>query len=714
MVIFYHLCSSLSDIHMYQISFPNFAAALITALLAGALYATLLYFREKKFKEQKFNLTAILALLRGTAVTIIVLLLFSPAIKTTKDDIQKPVLVMAQDISSSIDYKSDDNQRAQFQKAWETVASKLQHTFNVKMLRFGGQVSDNQNDTIPTNSTNIDAALKYIDEFYGDQNLGAVILSSDGIYNEGSNPVYTELSKKIPLYTIAQGDTTRRKDISISEVLYNKIAYLGDKFTIQADLSAYQLGGVSTKLILEEIKGGRARKLGEHVVGVDKKEFFTSKSFTIEANSPGVIRYRVSVSQVAGESNKNNNIKEFFVEVLDGRQKILILAHAPHPDISAWHQTIIQNKNYEVKTAFASEQQLQLGDFDLIILHNLPSEKFPVKDVLLVSKQKTIPLIFVAGLQTSTGLINEAQEIMNIRGISKNLEEVQADINSNFQGFTFSEALNQKIKYFPPLLVPFGEYVTAANGQAVTSQVIKKIKTSYPQLILGEENGTKMAVFCGEGFWKWRLADFAQNGNGALSTEILNKTIQWVTTKEDKRKFRVNTSKNIYREQESVIFEAQLYNDNYELVNDPDVELTVRNEENKEYKYTFSRNQKYYTVNAGKFAPGNYTYTGSVSFGGKVLTSKGSFNIEKMQLELNDMTARHHILAGLSENTGGKMVYPPNMTSLADTILQSRQWKPVLFKQSFTTTVIHLKWVFFLILLLLSTEWFLRRYFGSY
>lgn len=714
MVIFYHLCSSLSDIHMYQVSFPNFAAALITALIAGALYASILYLREKKFKNQKFNLTSVLAMLRGTLVALIVLLLFSPAIKTTQDDIQKPVLIMAQDISSSVNFKNDRKERDQFQKSWESVADQLRNTFNVKMLRFGGHVSEDQNDSLSANSTNIDAALKYVDEYYSDQNLGAVILSSDGIYNEGSNPVYTELTKKIPLYTVAQGDTTRRRDVSISEVLFNKIAYLGDRFTIQADLSAYQLGGISTKVVLEEIKGGKARKLGEQIISIDKKEFFTSRSFIVEANSPGVIRYRISVTPVAGESNKSNNTKEFFVEVLDGRQKILILAHAPHPDISAWHQTIIQNKNYEVKTAFASDQQVQPGDFDLIILHNLPSEKFPVKEVLMASRQKAIPLVFITGLQTSIGLFNDAQEIMDIKGVSKNLEEVQAELNSSFQGFTFSDALNQKIKYFPPLLVPFGEYVTAGSGQAVTLQVIKKIKTTYPQLVLGEQNGIKTAVFCGEGFWKWRLADFAQNGNGALSTEVLNKTIQWVTTKEDKRKFRVNTSKNIYREHEAVIFEAQLYNDNYELVNDPDVELSLRNEENKDYKYTFSRNQKYYTVNAGKFAPGNYTYTASVSFGGKVLTAKGSFNIEKMQLELNDLTARHYILAGLSEKTGGTMVYPQNLSSLADTILNSREWKPVLYEQSFTTTVIHLKWVFFLILVLLSAEWFLRRYFGSY
>ncbi len=704
----------MSDIHMYQISFPNFAIALLTAIFAGILYASILYVREKKFKDQKFNLTAILAILRGTLVALIVLLLFSPAIKTTKDDIQKPVLVMAQDISSSKSVKNDSIKDIQFQNAWMSISEKLQNTFNVKMLQFAGEVSDNTKNKISTNSTNIDAALRHIDEYYSDQNLGAVILSSDGIYNEGSNPVYTEFSKKIPLYTVAQGDTTRRKDISISEVLFNKIAYLGDRFTIQADLSSYQLGGTTTKVILEEIKGGKTKKLGEHIISIDKKEFFTTKSFTVEANSPGVIRYRVSVTAVAGESNKNNNTKEFFVEVLDGRQKILILGHAPHPDISAWHQTITQNKNYDVKTAFASDQQIQPADFDLIVLHNLPSEKFPIKDILMISKQKSIPLIFIVGLQTSVGLVNEAQNIIGIKGVSKNLEEVQSELNSNFQGFTFSDGLNQKIKFFPPLLVPFGEYTTAGNGQSVTLQVIKKIKTSYPQLVLGEQNSIKIAVFCGEGFWKWRLADFAQNANGELSTEILNKTIQWVTTKEDKRKFRVNTNKNIYRELESVIVEAQLYNDNYELVNDPDVDLTIRNEQNKEYKYTFSKNQKYYTVNAGKFAPGNYTYSASVSFGGKSLNAKGSFNIEKTQLELNDLTARHHILADLSEKTGGAMFYPQNLASIADSILVSRAWKPVLYEQSFTTTIIHLKWVFFLILLLLSFEWFLRRYFGSY
>ena len=89
--------------------------------------------------------------------------------------------------------------------------------------------------------SNISEFLKYIYDLYSNQNLGAIIMATDGIYNEGSNPIYAGAKLTAPIYTVALGDTTAKKDVILKRVFHNKIAYLGDKFSIQIDVAALRL-----------------------------------------------------------------------------------------------------------------------------------------------------------------------------------------------------------------------------------------------------------------------------------------------------------------------------------------------------------------------------------------------------------------------------------------------------------------------------------------
>src|SRR5690606_10985248 len=233
-------------------------------------------------------------------------------------------------------------------------------------------------------------------------------------------------------------------------------------------------------------------------------------------------------------------------------------------------------------------------------------------------------------------LFNQAQDVLSISGNSKSPEDIQADIAKGFSSFTVSPELQKVFSAFPPLLAPFGEYRPGGKTSVFSFQNIKKIKTSYPQLAFGESKGSRIAVFCGEGLWKWKLADYVASNSFENITDILNKSSQWISVREDKRKFRVNTGKTTYRENEAVLVEAQLYNDNYELINEPDASTTIRDENGKEFPYTFSKNNRSYALNAGNFAPGTYHVSAKTQYNGRVLTATHSFTIESMDLEHQD------------------------------------------------------------------------------
>ncbi|MFN4080793.1 MAG: hypothetical protein ACK4NS_07815 [Saprospiraceae bacterium] len=697
-----------------QLSFQYPAWFLILCALLGAGYAALLYFRDETFLARPRIQRGLLALLRGLAVALISALLLSPLLKRTITQTQKPVVVLAQDQSESVAMVLQDDALARYKNDWAALREQLSTDFEVREIAFGSEPREGADFAFSDKTSNLSAALAYIYDLYGSRNLGAVVMATDGIYNEGANPAYAETPISAGVFTVALGDTTPRKDLIIKRVFHNKIAYLGDKFTIQADVSAINCAGAQAVLTVSKVEGGNARTLQTFPISVDKNDFFVTREITLEADKPGVAQYAVSLSRLSGEATYVNNARDIFVEVLDARQKVLLLAHSPHPDLSAIKQTLENNRNYQATVAYAYDPGLDPGKFDFVVLHNLPSAQHNIVGVLNTLNARRIPRLFIAGMQTDFTALNSAQPLLNIQSDGRQSDDVQGKPSAGFTGFTMSPRLIEELPRFNPVVSPFGRLNARPQAQIVLVKRIGKIDTDQPLLLVGETNGVKTGVFVGEGLWKWRLFDYMQHQNHDLFGEIFGKTVQYLAVKDDKRKFRVSLDRSIFNENEPVTFTAELYNDSYELVNDPDVSMSIRNAEGKEFAYTFNKTGSAYSLNAGVLPVGNYSYRASMTYGGQPQAFEGRFTVRAIELELFDRTANHALLRQLSAKYGGELIYPDALLSLVEKIKSAKSAKPVIYETKQTTPLLNLKWIFALLALMLGLEWFLRRYWGAY
>ncbi len=86
-----------------------------------------------------------------------------------------------------------------------------------------------------------------------------------------------------------------------------------------------------------------------------------------------------------------------------------------------------------------------------------------------------------------------------------------------------------------------------------------------------------------------------------------------------------------------------------------------------------------------------------------------SVNIENLVTRAN-----HSMLYRLSSETGGSFYTAEETGTLTEEIKKSRTLKPVSYFQEMITELINLRWLFPVILLFLSVEWFLRKYWGIY
>ena len=687
---------------------------IIACMAIGLIYALVLYFRDRSFRDRSDRLNGLLGVFRFLTVSALAILLLEPFLKSIEIQTKKPIVILAQDQSESVRAEMDEANLAAYKEEFGLLKKTLKEQYEVKEYAFGSEVREGVNFDFSDKVSNLSEALNGIYDLHSNQNLGAIVLATDGIYNEGSNPIYAGTQLAVPIYAVALGDTTAKKDLIIKRVFHNRIAYLGDKFSVQVDISAKNCMGANTKLTVYRVQNGDTQKLVERQVNIDRDDFFKMEEVILDAENVGVQRYRIYINQINGEEVTANNSKDIFIDVLDARQKVLIVANAPHPDLTALKQTINSNKNYEAEVSYINKLKNKIEDYDFVILHQLPSLVNDALGVINHLKKNKIPHLFIVGTQTSLLRFNVAQNLITIQGDGKNTDEVQARIAPNFNLFTLSEEVNNRVNDFVPLIAPFGEYELGANTQTLLYQRIGKIDTEKPLLVFGEEDGIKRGVLAGEGVWKWRLFNYLQDQNHEVFDEVIGKSVQYVSLKEDKRRFRVSLAKNIFKENEAIFFDAELYNSSYELINEPDVSLVITNEEGNDFRFTFNKTDNAYTINAGIFPVGNYTFRSSVFYGGEQLTYQGQFSIQPIQLEIYETTANHNLLKVLSDKFGGKLIYPGQVNTIANFMAEQKTIVPVIYESSKTQSVINLRWIFFLLLTLLTVEWFLRRYFGAY
>ncbi len=682
----------------------------LICLAAGFLYALVLYRKDHSFDSIHPWLKRLLFGLRAVLVFFLALLLLTPLLKTLTREKEKPVIIIAQDNSQSIVINKDSSfYRNEYKKQLTDFANGLKEKFDVKEVNWGDKVSDGIDFSFSEKQTDFSALFSQINDRYEDRNVGAVIIAGDGLYNRGSSPVYDESILKVPYFTIALGDTTVQKDLLISKVNFNKTVYLGNSFPIEVTVDARRLSGASSVLTIKQ----DSSVLFSKQISISGNKFNQLIPVVLDAKKTGIIHYKIELSAVAGEMSTMNNIRDIYVEVIESKQKVLVVGNSPHPDLGAIKLSLESSQNYTVKVVMAEAFEGNLSEYNLVILHNLPSTGHPIKELLGKISASSIPTWYILGTQVSIPMFNALGSGINITNNIDKSNPVEAKVNRDFSLFTISGQMEQNISSFPALLTPFGKYRSTANNAVLLYQQIGDITTDQPLQIFNQSTGQRIGVLGGEGIWKWRLSDYSANGNFDAFNEWLLKSVQNLSVKENKTHFRL-ISKNNINENEQVVFDAEVYNDNYELINTPDVNMVITNSAGKSFPYIFSKTEKGYNLNSGFMSAGDYKYKSTVKVSDKVYTSSGQFTVSLLQAEQGESVADHVLLNTLAQKNGGAMFYPNQLNELKDQLLKRDDMKTVSYSHYKLRDLVDVKAIFFILLALLSIEWLLRKRAGSY
>ena len=674
-------------------------------MVGGAIYASVLYVREKRLNEIRKIRIRSMWFCRFVAVSTLAFFLMDPLMRTPIRETEKPLVVLALDNSGSLVAGKDSAfMRSEFPKRTAQLIADLSDAYDVRTYLFGDEIKNAAVPDFSDKRTDMSAMFDQIETRYGNRNLGALIIAGDGIYNTGTHPLYASEKIEVPVYTIALGDTAVKKDARITHVAHNRLAYLGNQFPLEVVAEAKRLSGKSTTLRVS----GKEGVLFTKTIRFSNDHYQEVIPIQLEATAVGLCRYKIELREVEGEVTTANNVRDVYIDVLDNRQKILLLADAPHPDIGALKKTLAGNDNYEVESRLVRNFNGKTEAYNLVILHQLPSAQNATSDLLTSLREKKVPTLFVLGGQTNFRTYNALSTIASLSGFNGHTTAATGYIPEGFTRFNISDATTEEMMKWPPLTTGFGTWKTSRSAEVLCFQRIGRVNTRYPLIAFDEINETKTGLIAGEGIWRWRMQDFARNGSHHHFNTFIAKTVQYLAAKEDKSQFRVYAERT-FTENQHLVFDAELYNDAYTLFNEPEVTLNIKNKEGKNYPFNFTKTSHAYTLNAGILPVGEYTYAAKTIYQGKTLTETGEFSVQAIQMELANAVANHQLMYQLAERHGGAMTTVSEMHQLPAMIAGHNEIVPVIYTRNHLTSFINMWWIFWVITGLLTLEWFMRK-----
>lgn len=636
--------------------------------------------------------------LRALLIFLTLYLLFAPSMTLEQQETQKPIVVLLQDNSTSV-ARALQKDSSNYRKQCSDLMERLSQDYRIVKWGFGNTI---QKDTLfdyRQQATDISAALSQVANLYGQQNLGAVILASDGKFNQGENPVFQELNLNSTLYSIGLGDSSLQKDIKISKVFANKKVTLHSQFEISASLIAEAALGYTGNIEINEVTTG-IKSYSKVVVTANK--FDRTISFNLKAEKEGLHHYIISAPKAEGEKNTANNQQEIFVEVINEKKKILLLAAAPHPDVSAIKEALSKVESYDIDVRTVDKIPNDINDYQVLILHGLPSNFVGLQQLSNVQK----PSWLIMSYGSSNSLFNQRQNLVKLNVNTQNLQLQQPSINSNFSGFSLPTSAIAVMDKMPPLACPAG---TAQINPIAQNLLQSKSNANFPIWTMSQGN-TPSALLLGEGIWRWRMFEYKYFNNHKVIDEMIQQTVAFLAATANDKPFRVEMPKQIWSDQEPILMNAYLLNESNEQVNTASATISISNTKGQKQSYQFEPFGNSYRLNIGFRAAGTYQYQAQTKWKDKTYTISGSFAVQSTPLEMMDNGSDFSLLNSLSKKYEGNFFTSQQVAAVYDSIKNNPTIKPIIQSQVEYIPLVDWKWYFLLLLVIAVAEWLLRKY----
>lgn len=700
----------ISQIFFYMILQIGFGFSIALAVIASVVVVLAIWFeywRGVSVAQLNKNQRIVLSVCRLLTFLMVVLLLLGFSFKKRSNIQHHPIIIYAQDNSQSVLATSDSSvyKNLVFNKIEESVDA-LSKKYEVKKVAFGDRVEVDALNKFNHTSTNFANLFEWIQSNYYGQNVGALIVATDGIVNQGADPMLASQTIAYPIYTIALGDTTPQSDIAIATLDYNRVCFQDVSFPISVGVKWHNVPMRNYAVRLFE----NGQQIAKQLVNVSQNNSFSKVVFQTKTAELGVHHYTIAVDTPSVDVNVANNKRHVVIDVKNEVQNVLFLQSGPHPDASAFVQAMRKSQRFNITVTNPNKIPLPITDYSLVVLHQLPSAKFNIESIINQTKNTNIPILLIIGDLTDVAQLSKLNLGVDIQQIRKEYDNAFPVQNTYFNWFNVGFESYQT-DVLPPLHVPYGNYAEVPDNQVLFYQKISGVQTKRPLVWLQQSANQKIGVIAGEGMWRWRLEEFSKSANHDATNELISKLLQYLCNRDQKERFSLNIATQ-YTTFANVVADAQLLNQSFEPVSDAQIDMQIIDNDGVVLTTEFVATDNGFHLNAGRKQAGEYKYVATAKIGTEQLVRRGKFVVVDELVEMGNLQANHNLLFQLSTESGGKMFSVDSIEFIQQAIESNNNIVTTSSSVITNSPIISQTWLLGLILLLLAVEWFLRKLWG--
>lgn len=655
-----------------------------------------------------------LSIIRSIVFVAIIFLILNPIFLSTKEEKIKPKILFLLDNSESVSVKKENYLGLEdYNRLLNFLIDSKPSNVEIDYFTLGNRTKPLEKIdslTYSESSTNFTDAIKQIKKLEEDYTTAVII--SDGIVTYGRNPLMNSTRVTIPINTIGLGDTSKVRDLAVQNIITNSIGYTNTKHIVEVEIVH---NGFEGKTITIHISDKFGEVISENKLILDNNYGLITNQFMIELSSEGLTPFNVAVMEFDEEWSTKNNTQTFMIDVQDSKTRILHISAEVHPDVKFLRSLLETDLSIELQTLtwlggnnFAEENLPETENLDLIIIHGNPSD-FSSLDVFNSFSDK--PTLFL--------------ELPNSRTLNNQNNYFQLILNQSYQLFETSIYPSNTIESHPILEIDEINYETLAPVLSTVNTKLKEvssislfftgfqgIKTENPMFAITEQTNIRRAHVSSWGWYK--LYQSPNENEREFVSQLFTNLISWVSNNPDNRLLKISPSKKLFNSSEQVLINASLMNESGNPETDATIELVINSE---------TINEK--TQNFNNLAAGNYSLTldnvgiGLVSFkatarkNSRIIDEQfGEFIIENSNNELINILRDDFLLSSIANETKGTFFTFNNVNNFWYTISEANLLENrYVMVDYYYNPVRSIFWFVFLILLL-GTEWIIRRFYS--
>ena len=536
-----------------------------------------------------------------------------------------------------------------------------------------------------------------LSNFMAFENPNQILLITDGKATVGRELNNINFPKNIPIHTIGVGPVISENDLAINRVIIPPRSKITDTVKLVMKISAIIQNDAITKL---DINNGNGEKIFTKSVSFESGTHNHEIEIFIPAiNFSGL--NNATIYSINGESQLKNNQYTFKVNVQSDIDKVIIITGALSPNSSSIKSILNSLEEIEVEHHYRIDalnwninpESVLSRNHKLIVFDDFPSgnnDRILFDKLIQSSRSQHIPMVYLEGPKSNltTGEIIRSQFPFFIPAAIDS--DILTSLSDEYSKIIDSEF---KLSSFPPQArsvkwtMDNNDWINFTDGSFMIANKNDVYMVAIPDITgnhLKTKNNLSSPIFT----LLNKLFLHAYYGNeGLLAMHIDGSSFN---------KGEIINAKLLPVENVGLSnFKVKVIHSNLDTV----ITDCIK-----------SFPEKYYNCNLTLHSPGEFTLRGEAELpnGKKINSTNESIIVQDVNIELKELIQEQNILMQVAHTSGG--IYIP-IESL-DSMFSNIEITPIQNLRNYQFSGLSTQNYWWLLIVLLSVEWFLRKKLG--